>query len=183
MKDAQNPWTIGVSHLKPVPGPGAVPVHLSPLTADLHGELRGQARMRGCPHRGCRAVEERCCCCLVGGPGLGRQLLGLGPLRGDACSAWGKMQLSLPPSPVPLLLSFTFFSLFPVCFSQLLPWGPSLGEGGGRLPLQGSRDRAAASAEWRGVAVEWAHLSSEAKPAFLVCSGYGLWGTAVSGEV
>lgn len=50
------------------------------------------------------------------------------------------MQLSLPPSLIPLLLSFTlfFFPLFPACFSQLLPWGPRLGEGGKRLRGEGS---------------------------------------------
>lgn len=95
--------------------------------------------------------RRRCCCCLVGGPGLGRQLLGLGPLRGDACSARRKVQLSLPPSPIPLLLSFPFFSpSLPASHSCCLGDPASVREeaaflckaqGRGQLPLQDGEGR------------------------------------------
>lgn len=64
----------------------------------------------------------------------------------DACSAWGKMQFSLPPSPIPLLLSFTFFpSSLSVSHSCCLgdpalvreeATFPHKAQGPGQLPLQ-----------------------------------------------
>lgn len=132
-KDAQNPQSSGVSHLKRVPGPGPVPVHLCPLPADLQGqqgEFRGQARRRGC----CRAVEEEMLLLPCGRPRAREAAPGSGaPPRG--CLLYleesAAFTASLPDSPPSLL----HFSPLP-CL--LLPWGPSLGEGGGRLPLPSS---------------------------------------------
>lgn len=129
VKDAWNPQTIGVSHLKPAPGPA--PEHLSPPSADLQGWCRGQARLRGCPQRGCGGGDAAAAACWEAQGSGG--LLGLGPLRGGACSALEEsaaFTASLPHHSPPSLLHFYFFfPPFPACFSQLLPWGPSLGEG------------------------------------------------------
>lgn len=130
------------------------------------GSSRGVEPGCGAAPSGARGLRRRrCCCCHVGGPGLGRQLLGLGPLQGDARSARRKVQLSPPPSLIPpLLLFFTFF--FPPCLLLLTaaalgswPWGgrrppsPARLKGEGQLPLlqpASGEDKEGMSGGWGG---------------------------------
>lgn len=73
-----------------------------------------------------------------------------GPSEGVLALLWRKVQLSLPPSPIPLLLSFTLFF-----FPSSLPASHSccLGDPDLVREERGSGVRAAASAGWRGAAV------------------------------
>lgn len=156
MQDAPNPQAGAVSHLKSAGGPDSVPGHLtsaSSQTRDTGMEQLGLSHNAGLPLPwlpGCRGGDAAAA--MWEAQGSGGSSRGWGPSEGTLGSAWRKVQLSPPPSSIPLLLSFAFIPL-PVCFSQLLPWGAGLGVGGGCLTLQGSRARAAASApthEWGG---------------------------------
>lgn len=149
MKDAWNPWTTGVSHLNPVPGPA--PEHPCPLPADLPGRFRGQGRVRGCPHRGCRAVEEEMLLLPGGRPRAREAAPGSGaPPRGCLLCFGGKCSFHcLPPRFASFSPSLFFF------FPSSLPASHSccLGDPDLVREERGSGVRAAASAGWRGAAV------------------------------